>query len=275
MKTKKSYMAALYPFKERQVSDPFFSFHERVRFDLIMNTAKIKKGDAFLDAGCGTGFLCLEAARAGAYGVGLDLSRHNLSELQKAKNQNIAVVLGDIEYLPFKEECFTVVVATEVLEHLLPKNVIRALSELRRVLRMGKRVLITVPNLLWPWRWLAPLKWEDYLYLTRKPWTILAWYLKKWRRLLRGFHNGFINEGEYRQKNFHVPWHACFFPTYLKQMISKQFTVVDFKSTLKWFYWTLPLIPLSIQKKVAEAFTSNKLFLRHFGVQLIVLGMKE
>ncbi|MFB0544683.1 MAG: class I SAM-dependent methyltransferase [Asgard group archaeon] len=269
---KKHYLESLYPF-EKRLSDEFHALHEKVRFDLILSAAKIKSIDVTLDAGCGTGFLSIEAAKKGAYVVGLDVSKPNLHMLRrktKIKNlTNLNIVLGDIEKLPFKIETFTFIICTETLEHII--NIDNALSELRMVLRKAGGTIITVPNILWIWRWLLPLRKKDYYLLIHKPWKVFSYYRKKWKNLLNGLLNGFTKENE----NWNSLFHCIFGSKYFKHLISKYFKIEDSKSTFKGFYWTLPLIPISIQRKIAMALNTNTSILRNFGVQLLVLGKKE
>jgi len=59
------------------------------------------------------------------------------------------VELGDVCALPFADQSFDLVLATDVIEHV--DNDLAALREIRRVLRQGGRALITVPafSCLW------------------------------------------------------------------------------------------------------------------------------
>jgi ubiquinone/menaquinone biosynthesis C-methylase UbiE len=50
---------------------------------------------------------------------------------------------GDITAMPFEDESFSLVLATDIIEHVDDDR--RALSEIRRVLKPGGHVLITVP----------------------------------------------------------------------------------------------------------------------------------
>src|SRR5439155_807663 len=56
----------------------------------------------------------------------------------------VRIVRADAESLPFRDESFDAVVATEVLEHLDEPG--RMLSEARRVLRPGGQFFMTTPN---------------------------------------------------------------------------------------------------------------------------------
>ena len=58
-------------------------------------------------------------------------------------------VLADVSRLPFGADAFDVAGAFDVLEHC--EHELAALSEIRRVLRPGGRLLISVPAYTWAW----------------------------------------------------------------------------------------------------------------------------
>jgi SAM-dependent methyltransferase len=58
-------------------------------------------------------------------------------------------ICGSVLALPFADGSFDVVGAFDVLEHCDPED--RALAELRRVLRPGGRLLLSVPAYQWAW----------------------------------------------------------------------------------------------------------------------------
>lgn len=60
-------------------------------------------------------------------------------------NKNVDIV-ADAHHLPFKEATFDTVIAGELIEHLI--NPAQFLSELKYVLKLGGRVILTTPN---PW----------------------------------------------------------------------------------------------------------------------------
>jgi SAM-dependent methyltransferase len=102
-----------------------------------------------LDVGCGDasaagGWL---AGRCPGY-VGVDVSPAAV-EAARARGFD-ARVIEDAGALPFAEETFDGALCTEVLEHLF--DPLAALEEIRRVLRPGATVVVTVPNVA-HWRY--------------------------------------------------------------------------------------------------------------------------
>jgi SAM-dependent methyltransferase len=98
-----------------------------------------------LDVGCGDGRHIVEAARRGAYAVGLD---YDTGELAKARlrigGQRVDLVVGDATRLPFRDGLFDNIICTETLEHL-PDDA-GALREIARLLGPGGQLLGAVPS---------------------------------------------------------------------------------------------------------------------------------
>jgi ubiquinone/menaquinone biosynthesis C-methylase UbiE len=94
--------------------------------------------DNILDVGCGWG---RELSRL-ENSVGIDLSRAFLRTARNyVKNE---VVLTEAHYLPFKDNSFSFVIMSEVMEHLV--NPPRVLLEIKRILKPKGRLLIQTPN---------------------------------------------------------------------------------------------------------------------------------
>ena len=99
-----------------------------------------------LDAGCGEGFTLtrLSKEKIGDSLEGVDFSKDAI-EIGKKMYPDLKLGQADINKLPYRNNSFDLVIATEVLEHVdYPR---RALRELIRV--SNKYVLVTVPNEPW------------------------------------------------------------------------------------------------------------------------------
>jgi len=115
---------------------------------LPLDLAAIRPGERVLDVGCGTGDLTLAAAaRVGPSGrvYGIDASPEMIAlARRKARRRGQAVqfALQPVEALTFAGESFDVVLSSLMMHHLPGDLKRRALAEIRRVLRPGRRVVI-------------------------------------------------------------------------------------------------------------------------------------
>ena len=114
----------------------------------------IREGCLVLEAGCGYGHKCILFNKYyGASVVGLDFVLEPLkalmNHLSKSSSAGFAVFVvgGDVTRLPFRGSSFDVVTSFRVVEHFRNESeVIAALSEARRVLKVGGHLIIIIPN---------------------------------------------------------------------------------------------------------------------------------
>lgn len=101
----------------------------------------IRDDGRYLDVGCGTGgFLEWARAHLAGHWTGLDSS---LDACLRCQERGLAVEQGDAMQLPYEDNSLDGITCLDVLEHL--EEPVGALSELRRVLKHGGRILLTVP----------------------------------------------------------------------------------------------------------------------------------
>ncbi len=106
--------------------------------------AEARADDSALDLGCGTGEFTAVLARAGAKVIGADVASAALRRA-RALHPELDLVLVPIDdALPFEDGSFSLVWASEVIEHVA--DTARWLSEVRRVLVPGGRLLLTTPS---------------------------------------------------------------------------------------------------------------------------------
>jgi ubiquinone/menaquinone biosynthesis C-methylase UbiE len=112
-------------------------------------------GARVLDVGCGSGRHTAEAYRLPAAEiVGVDLSVGDLAGAAErmALHHNLGqhgggswyLAAADATCLPFGDECFDLVICSEVLEHVFEEAL--AWKELLRVLKAGKLLALSVPR---------------------------------------------------------------------------------------------------------------------------------
>ena len=114
----------------------------------------VRAGHRLLDLGCGFGRHTFEALKREADVVACDLARAELITVRdtagvmvaqaEVSGANLAGVMqADGTRLPFDDDTFDRVIASEVLEHVTDDRA--ACAELARVLRPGGRLAVTVP----------------------------------------------------------------------------------------------------------------------------------
>jgi ubiquinone/menaquinone biosynthesis C-methylase UbiE len=120
---------------------------ERAYRENTLNLARLKSGESVLDVGCGTGTLAIAAKRrVGPTGsvYGIDASPEMIARARKkAAKAAVEVTFENaaVQKLPFPDARFDAVLSTTMLHHLSEEARRRCMSEIRRVLRPGGRLL--------------------------------------------------------------------------------------------------------------------------------------
>ncbi len=103
-----------------------------------------------LDIACGTGYgsqTLSEITKSQVFGV--DVSSEAVSQaIAGYARKNIHFKLGSIIDIPYKNKFFDAVVCFETIEHIQPGLTLKALSEMKRVLKRGGTLFISTPNKL-------------------------------------------------------------------------------------------------------------------------------
>jgi ubiquinone/menaquinone biosynthesis C-methylase UbiE len=123
----------------------FVRFVERKRVKAILRMMMINKEDCVLEVGCGAGNL-IEKAPVGKL-FGMDISSFILSKARQKLNERVYLFQADAQNLPCKDQMFTQVICSEVLEHLL--DPIAALNEMERILKLHGVAIVSIPNEFW------------------------------------------------------------------------------------------------------------------------------
>jgi ubiquinone/menaquinone biosynthesis C-methylase UbiE len=113
----------------------------------LLEHARIKDGESVLDLACGTGTLAIEVKKEHpkAKVSGVDADEAILRRAKaKAKDAGvkISLQLGVSNELPYDARAFDVVLSTLFFHHLTDEAKADTAEEVRRVLRLGGRVLI-------------------------------------------------------------------------------------------------------------------------------------
>lgn len=111
-----------------------------------LSCLQLPPGIEILDAGCGSGRNMVDLSRLGSV-TGIELSE---ASVEVARSRGVGhVVQGSVTELPFDDDSFDLAVCLDVIEHL--DDDAAALRELRRVIRSGGTLLVTVPAYQWLW----------------------------------------------------------------------------------------------------------------------------
>jgi ubiquinone/menaquinone biosynthesis C-methylase UbiE len=148
-----------------KIADHFSDTRSFLWADLASMRDFVKEGDKVLDIGCGNGrlyqlFSSLSSSenkfkisdfRFQITFTGLDISR-KLIQIAKEKNPECNFVVGDMRELPFEDESFDVVFNLVSFHHLPDKkSQIKALKELKRVLKPGGKAILLNWNAYSDW----------------------------------------------------------------------------------------------------------------------------
>jgi SAM-dependent methyltransferase len=105
-------------------------------------------GPRALDAGCGTGYGCVELARVSPHVAGIDVSSDAIAYAREhSPTPHIHYACASVTAIPFAAAAFDLVTAFEVIEHLADWRLL--LAETRRVLRPHGVLLVSTPNRLY------------------------------------------------------------------------------------------------------------------------------
>lgn len=128
------------------------------RVRVVLEYLRPRPGERVLDCGCGLGWFLKvidELAPCRLTGVDNDLPRLRRARVEISSRVSLAA--GSVTRLPYADGTFDKVILSEVLEHL-PED-LPGLLEVKRVVRPGGTIAITVPNHDYPFLW-DPINWS-------------------------------------------------------------------------------------------------------------------
>ncbi|MDI7258315.1 MAG: class I SAM-dependent methyltransferase [Thermodesulfobacteriota bacterium] len=113
----------------------------------LISSLDIRKNSPVIDVGCGVGSNLTLLKSMGYKVIGIDSEIYSLSLARKVSG--VPLVNGDLLMLPVKSNAISLLIATDILEHL-EKDAI-GLREIYRSLEEGGKVILTVPAFRFLW----------------------------------------------------------------------------------------------------------------------------
>lgn len=110
-------------------------------YNTILKRMNIENGIELLDAGCGAGLFCELADARGVHVTGIDAAE-NLLRVAKQRVPTATFVHGDVEEMPFEENCFDIVTSFNCFQYI--ENPVLAFLEVRRVAKADAKIAVTI-----------------------------------------------------------------------------------------------------------------------------------
>lgn len=125
-------------------NEPAMTKHEIRRLhESIMNEIK-GNNKLILDTGCGSGWAADVLVPKGHRVISMDISTRNpILALKRLPHPGHAALTADVFCLPFRENAFDCIIASEILEHVSDPEIF--ITSLVRVLKPGGILIITTP----------------------------------------------------------------------------------------------------------------------------------
>lgn len=110
----------------------------------LVSSASLSREKEVLDIACGSGIVSCEFAKYSRHVTGIDLTEAMLEEAKKRQAElgieNVSWQVGDVAFLPFEDECFSIVVSRFGFHHFV--DPLQILQEMKRVCQRGGKVMV-------------------------------------------------------------------------------------------------------------------------------------
>ncbi|GAB4504455.1 MAG: hypothetical protein Fur0043_14490 [Anaerolineales bacterium] len=143
------------------------------RLEMIVRAASERLDGRVLENGCGVGIYLERLAEQGADVIGLE---YDFERAAQAASRSRKVVNAAGEALPLPSASFDLILSHEVLEHV--QDDAQAVREMVRVLKVGGRLVLFVPNRGYPFE-THGVFWRGRYYFGNKP--LVNYLPRPWR----------------------------------------------------------------------------------------------
>jgi len=124
--------------------DAQYTEEQNAKMEAALRNITLKKNNAVLDVGCGTGLLFPHTADKTQRLIAIDISRKLLKKAKKRAKQhpNIALIQADADHTPFKNQTFHTVFAITLLQNT--PHPTATLREIERITRPEATIGLTI-----------------------------------------------------------------------------------------------------------------------------------
>jgi len=129
------------------LSDPWYQLVLKMLYSVFDNF----NGQMIIEVGCGVGGFIVNVSQSCEQVIGLDISSRAIHVAKTLVRrfgfqEKVDLIVGDAQFLPFREQSGDIVVCSETLEHIPDYE--KAFSELVRITKRSGYLCLTVPNFL-------------------------------------------------------------------------------------------------------------------------------
>ena len=145
--------------------------------------------DKILDIGCGPAVMTKEVVNLGWDYTGIDISDKMIEEAKQKfpNNPRVKFEIGSVEKINSPDNNYAAIIAMGLVEYL--EDDVQAIVEMRRVLRPGGKLLVSLPN------WWSPMRmWDRCLFA-----PISRFIKKLFGRESKKFYQKEFRPGQYRK----------------------------------------------------------------------------
>jgi len=124
--------------------ESFTTAQERKRSRQMIISEVPRSCDTILDVGCGGAWVAQHFLPLQKKVVSMDISKTNpIKALQNLPHPNHSAVVADVFKMPFKENTFDIIIASEVIEHVFDPTLF--VEKLLEVLKPGGKLILITP----------------------------------------------------------------------------------------------------------------------------------
>lgn len=122
----------------------------KVMYQPLLEEIEKEKGGKLLDVGCGNGNILYRLVNGRRKLYGIDLSKNMVEESRKRLKGDADIKAADAEHIPYNDDTFDILICNASFHHYPHPQ--KVLTEMKRVLKNGGKLLIGEEYMIQPFR---------------------------------------------------------------------------------------------------------------------------